>query len=54
MKSQHFHNQDITYLKEGEYVKATIKLEIGSRIRVPNAFEVAPFHVNLRHIKVNY
>ncbi|MFV4798114.1 MULTISPECIES: hypothetical protein [Enterobacteriaceae] len=37
-----FHNQDITYLKEGEYVKATIKLEIGSRIRVPNAFEVAP------------
>ncbi|EHM1651402.1 hypothetical protein KDR40_001569 [Salmonella enterica subsp. enterica serovar Saintpaul] len=37
-----FHKQDITYLKEGEYANATIKLEIGSPIRVPNAFDVAP------------
>lgn len=33
------HKQDITYLKEGEYVKATISLEIFARIRVPNPFE---------------
>lgn len=36
-----FHKQDITYLKEGEYTKATINLEIVSRIRVPNPFEAA-------------